>query len=174
MSGERRGRPWAAVGILVLTLAVTALASWLALVFSLVACWGCSTGKLLTFIVILFIPVASWLVWGLVWAWKVATGRTRDIWGNDNRGFDAADARPVWTVAEPGAEASHYIRGDLLAGYISGDSVAGYFAAGTTVTEVRRTGSRVLVCVDDGLSGWVDAERLQPPVPPTGEREGGG
>lgn len=100
------------------------------------------------------LPAAVCLLLGFIWAWRAATGRTRDIWGSDNRESDAADAPPVWTVAEPGVEASHYINGDML---------AGNFAAGTTVTEVRRTGSRVLVCVADGLSGWVDADRLVPP-----------
>ena len=38
----------------------------------------------------------------------------------------------------------------------------GYFAGGTPVTEARRTGSRVPVTTHDGLTGRVDANRLEP------------
>ncbi len=71
---------------------------------------------------------------------------------------------PVWLVAEPGVEATRFIIGDERACFLAG---------GTTVTEVRRTGSRVLVATPDGLEGWVDQDRLQP-APDAGDREGGG
>ena len=98
------------------------------------------------------------LVWGLITAWGLAMGRTLDILGDDNRQPDSADARPVWIVAEPGAD---------LARVIDGETVA-HLTAGTTVIEVQRVEGQARVTTPDGLSGWVDADRLVPPG------EGGG
>jgi len=94
------------------------------------------------------------LVWGLITAWGLAMGRTLDILGDDNRQPDSADARPVWIVAEPGADLKEYPRKDQPMAHV---------AAGTLVTEVRRLFEQVRVATPDGLEGWVDADRLEPP-----------
>jgi len=164
---ERRGHPWAALGVAVLTLGLTGVGgcSAFAVVFGSCFMQDCSVGDWLPGVLFFSIVAAAGLVFGLVRAWKVGTGRAGDPeWDRASERFPAG-AGSTRQVAEPGAEATRFI---------IGETVAGFLAAGTSVTELDRTGSRVRVIGPDGLSGWVDEGRLQPPVQPPGDREGVG
>jgi hypothetical protein len=160
--GERRGHPWAAIGIVVLTLSLAALMGGCAVltaVFSPCFLQACGVGDWLPGVLFFSVPAVVCLVFGLVRAWGVGTGRTRDIWGHARERLPAASG-PTWLVAEPGADLTEVFHGEV--------KVLAHLAAETMVTEVRHTVSRVLIAGPDGLSGWVDADRLRPPG------EGGG
>jgi hypothetical protein len=162
--GERRGHPVAAVGIGLLTLLGTAfLGACAALaVLGFAGDEGVANGhpEYLAGVIPFGLLAVACSYWGLIWARRVGRGCIRHEGDYAQERFPAA-LGPAWLVAEPGAEATRFIVGEERAGFL---------AAGVTVTEVRRTGSRVLVTGPDGLTGWVDADRLQPP----GEGEGGG
>ena len=153
---ERRGRPWAALGVAVLTLGLTVLlggCSAFAVVFGSCFMQDCSVGDWLPGVLFFSVAAAAGLVFGLVRAWKVGTGRAGDPEWDRASERVLAGAGPTRQVAEPGAEATRFI---------IGETVAGFLAAGTAVTVLVRTGSRVRVAAPDGLEGWVDADRLEP------------
>jgi hypothetical protein len=163
-----QGRSWAAAGLVGGTLVGTAVLALGGLLLVAVGdfgrcgfTYGCQpTGW--AGVAGMLVPAALFLPWGLLRARRVATGRARDNWGHAQRPVPA-EARPVWLVAEPGAEATRSIIGEERVGFL---------AAGTVVMEVRRTGSRVLVTTSDGLSGWLAAECLESTVQPPESREG--
>jgi hypothetical protein len=148
-----QGRRVGAVGVVFITLVVAAVAFWglwwVILLSNFDRCfaflWGAGGG------VVPLALAAVCLVWGLVRAWRAATGRTRGIWGHALERLPAASG-PTWLVAELGADLTEVFHGKV--------KVLAHLAAGTTVTEVRHTVRRVLIVGPDGLSGWVDADRL--------------
>ena len=100
---ERQGRPWVAAGVVVLTLVVTAAVAFCAVLVLGAASLGClgaegPCGPDWGIVVLAFVPAAGCLVAGLVWAWRVGTGRAGSHPRAARRGFWgrlSASARPV-------------------------------------------------------------------------------
>jgi hypothetical protein len=150
VTAPRRSIPGAAVGIVVLTLVLTAVLGGCAALLN--THWGGlgdggdpRTGQA----IVVGVAAGVCFVGGLWLAVRVAR----------NPSARRPPVGPNWRVAEPGVVATWYR---------SGGPQAVYLAAGVSVVEVERVGNRVRVTTSDGVSGWVDADRLVPPG------EGGG
>jgi hypothetical protein len=151
--GEGPSRRWAAFHIMVRTLALTVVLGFgaliVAFVMSIDSCGFIGTARpcgsqwgYLT----LLIPAAVCLVWGLVKAWRVATGRSTP---GGERPAASAPAEPgrTWRVSEPGA---------VLVDSPSGMGVVARVGAGTAVVEAERRGDYIKVTAPDGRTGWLE------------------
>jgi hypothetical protein len=100
------------------------------------------------------------VVIGVIWA-VLAFVRSRSAPAEESW----EPAAPAWLVAGPGAD---------LMWRLSDREPHAHLEAGTVVWEVERGQGQVRVTTPEGLEGWVDADRLEPTVQPTGDGEGGG
>ena len=149
-----QGRPGGAAGVVFITLVVTAVLAFGALFLLGIWAWGCigtdgSCGPGWAEAVLSFAPAVLCLVWGLVKAWRVATGRS-----STNRAPAAgapADPGLTWRVSEPGVD---------LMDSLGGSEMVARLPAGTEVAEVERLGDFVRVTTWDGRSGWVERHTL--------------
>jgi hypothetical protein len=154
---ERRGHPVVAVLIGLATVAATA---YLALDAALTydppsfACTFChpnhAGGVALAVVAVLVFVGGMWS------AFRVAVGPGRSgrqpKW-HHSEGKPTTGRGSTWQVAEPGA--------DLLGS--AGGAVVARLTAGTTLVELGYLGDYFQVTTPYGLTGWVAANRLQPP-----------
>ena len=203
-TGQGGGRPGAALGIVVLTLILTALLGGCAALMSFVwamsgnsnSPWG-SGESVPPGVVIVGVLAGACLIGGLVWAWRVGSGRLRS-WEQrqplpgvtkpaaglePSPGAEPGPGRAAATGAAAETGAGSSLRGERrvlepgtpLQAEPDGEVVV-WLLPGTVVVEQERRGSMVRVTTLRGTGGWVTADRLERSgrPPSAGESTGDG
>jgi hypothetical protein len=165
MAGERRRRPWAAVGLVVVALYLSAAAVGLG-VMTAVSCgdYGmtCEEGQVFRDFLPFGIAAALCLMGGLIQAWWTGSGRSGTWLGGAIRHFlpalskasrRAAEVGRSWEVPEPGTS---------LMESAGGGGVVMWLPAGTVVVEGEVRDDLIRVTVLPGNQvGWVERQAVR-------------